>query len=236
VSAIASIASVELWALALGSPDALPSPFEPWLDNAERERAARFATPALRHDFITTRGMLRGLLARRTGHQPEGVPLRTGLRGKPVLAAEPPLHFNLSHSGRVALYALSHDVEVGIDVEAMRPLPDVDALVGRVMNAAQAEQWQALPPAERLPAFYRDWTRKEACVKASGDGLWAELPDIEFSGHGRLRAHDATGAQWTVLDLAVDTAHAAHAAALAWRGRADVSVAPLRWLDPREFA
>lgn len=218
----------------LAQPLAFQARLESWLDLAEQERASRYATTALRHEFVTTRGVLRLLLAARTAQAPAAVTLHLGPRGKPATAAVRPCLFNVSHSGGLALFALSTQVEVGIDVEGHRPLPDVEQLVERVMNTTQAARWRRLPAAEQVPAFYRDWTRKEASVKASGDGLWAELRDISFEPlpdplhPGRLRGRDAAQRAWGVLDLDMG---AGHTAALAWCGDPGATVAPLRWLD-----
>ena len=104
------------------------------LSDRERERARRFAFDPDRNRFIVARALLRQLLAARLGERPEAVELASGSRGKPALAgrfATSDLRFNVSHCKDVAVYALSSGREVGVDVEAVRTLPDADDVAAR---------------------------------------------------------------------------------------------------------
>ena len=124
-------------------PDRLPS--------AERDRAAKLRSDAARKRWVASRWALRRVLGRYLEREPAEIELRFGSRGKPALVApDAPLHFNLSHSGGLALIAVAGEREVGIDVQ----------LIGA-----------------RPGEFYADWTRREAIAKCHGTGLWAPLPD-----------------------------------------------------------
>jgi 4'-phosphopantetheinyl transferase len=104
--------------------------------------------------------------------------------GKPALALPPggsSLRYNLSHSEGLALVALMLDREVGVDVEYVRPLSDMERIVGRYFAPGERTTWHALPEHERLAAFFRCWTRKEAYLKAQGIGLSAALDQFEVS-------------------------------------------------------
>lgn len=146
-----------------------------WLNAAERERAAAFRFAKDREAFSSARVALRRLLGANLGCAPSAVELAESPLGKPVLSGGAGgLHFNVSHSGEVALVAIAR-CEVGVDVERCRAEVDGLGLARRFF--AQAEQ-AAILEAEgdaRREVFYRCWVRKEACVKAVGHGLRLEL-------------------------------------------------------------
>jgi 4'-phosphopantetheinyl transferase len=138
------------------------------LSDEERRRARRFAYDRDRQRFIIARGVLRELLAARLGVRPEAVELEYGVYGKPVLAprfAASGLRFNVSHCDDVAVYAFSSAGDIGVDVEAVRPMPDADAL----------------DPRERALGFFQCWTRKEAFIKALGHGMYHPLDRFDVS-------------------------------------------------------
>src|SRR3989442_12351874 len=148
------------------------------LSDAERQRAGRFVLDRDATRFIVARAGLRQLLAARLGVRPESVELVYGARGKPALAlpgADSDLRFNVSHRDEVAVYAFSFGREVGIDVEAVRMIRDADAIAARSFSRRENEAYRALDPRDRLLGFFNCWTRKEAFVKALGDGLAVPL-------------------------------------------------------------
>ena len=142
------------------------------LSAAERQRAARFAFARERRRFTLARSRLRQLLAERLGLAPEEIEFAYGAHGKPALAPRhADLHFNVSHCEDVAVYAFARGREVGIDVEAVRPLPDADELAARFFSRVENEAYRALDARERPLGFFQCWTRKEAFIKALGEGL-----------------------------------------------------------------
>ena len=153
------------------------------LSAVERERATRFAFARDARRFIVGRARLRQLLGARLGVRPESVELVYGARGKPALAnsGRNSLRFNLSHREDIAVYALSSGREVGIDVEAIRPLPDADAIAARFFSRREHAAYQALDPCDRPLGFFQCWTRKEAFIKALGDGLSHPLDSFDVS-------------------------------------------------------
>jgi 4'-phosphopantetheinyl transferase len=140
------------------------------LSAAERERAARFRFDADRRRFIAAHSTLRKLLGARSGSPPESLQIETGAHGKPVLAGSS-LQFSLSRSGELAAYAFARGCAVGIDVETIRPLEDADAIAARTFPGREWQVYEALPARDKLPGFYRGWTRTEALAKALGGGL-----------------------------------------------------------------
>ena len=154
------------------------------LTGAERQRATRFAFDRDRRRFTVARAWLRQLLAARLGSRPEAVELTYGVRGKPSLAqrfANSGLRFNVSHSDDVAACALSRGREIGIDVEAVRTMPDADDIAARFFSRRENEVYRALDARDRPLGFFNCWTRKEAFIKALGDGLYHKLDRFDVS-------------------------------------------------------
>jgi 4'-phosphopantetheinyl transferase len=154
------------------------------LDDGERARASRFVFERDRRRFAVGRARLRQLLASRLDIAPAEVELVHGAHGKPALSrrfADSGLRFNVSHSGDVVVYAFSRDREIGVDVEAVRALRDGDALAARVFSPREYEAYRALAPVDRPLGFFNGWTRKEAFIKALGEGLSLALDCFDVS-------------------------------------------------------
>ena len=99
--------------------------------------------------------------------------------GKPSVVEPAGLRFNLSHSQSLALIAVDDDADVGIDVELLRPMNDAEALAGSYFTPAERQALEALAPEARDRAFLTCWTRKEACLKATGLGLSVDTRSFE---------------------------------------------------------
>src|SRR6267378_4186548 len=154
------------------------------LSDAERIRASRFAFDRDRRRFVVTRARLRQLLGVRLDVRPESVELVYGERGKPALArgyAGSDLRFNVSHVGDVAVYGFSTGREIGIDVEAVRTIRDADDIAARFFSRCENEAYLALDPRDKPLGFFNCWTRKEAFIKALGDGFSHPLDRFEVS-------------------------------------------------------
>jgi len=164
-------------------PDAVRAAAE-LLSDGERQRATRFAFDRDRCRFVVARSRLRQLLGERLEVGPDALELAYGVRGKPALAgrfADSELRFNLSHCDDVAVYALSYGREVGIDVEAVRVVPDADAIAACMFSRAENEVYRALDARDKPVGFFNCWTRKEAFIKALGDGLSHPLDRFDVS-------------------------------------------------------
>lgn len=140
------------------------------LSAAERERAARFRSAADRRRFVVAHSKLRELLGARCGTPPESLQLESGKHGKPVLAGSR-LQFSLSRSGELAAFAFACGRAVGIDIEAVLPLAAAEAIAARTFPRREWRAYAALAPRDKLPGFFRGWTRTEALAKALGGGL-----------------------------------------------------------------
>jgi 4'-phosphopantetheinyl transferase len=169
------------------SIDLLPAPLlniGRILAPAERLRASRFVKSRDRDRFIAARGTLRKLLGRYLKRPPESLEFDYGWRGKPILrlqASDPRVRFNLSHSHGLALYVFSLDRDVGADMELIRTDYPFMMAAERVFTPRELNQLRALPEEYRAESFFIFWTRKEAYVKAHGDGLKIPLDRLEVS-------------------------------------------------------
>ena len=152
------------------------------LSQAERGRAARLRFDRERRRFIVARARLRELLAERLDAPPESIEFVYGREGKPALAerfARSGWRFNLSHCGELALYAFSLGRELGIDVEAIGPVDEADAIAERFFAPDERRAFRSLEKEERNTEFFRLWTRKEALAKGLGDGLAVPLEELD---------------------------------------------------------
>jgi 4'-phosphopantetheinyl transferase len=152
------------------------------LSQDERLRASRFLFPRDRDHFVAARGILRELLGMYAADSPASLEFQYGERGKPALRVEngeKPVRFNLSHSHGLAVYAFARNRELGIDLEPIRPEFSGEDIAERHFSPQELEEWRGLTPPLRPEAFFLCWTRKEAYVKARGEGL--QIPLASFS-------------------------------------------------------
>jgi 4'-phosphopantetheinyl transferase len=205
------------------------------LSQDERARAERYHFEADRKRSIIGRGLSRLLLGHCLGESPGHLQFSYNPFGKPALAPGHvrPLQFNISHSGEWVLIALAVNRPLGVDVERKREEMATEAIAERFFSPAECSALAALPPALRCAAFFSCWTRKEAYLKARGDGLSLPLDqfDVAFvpGASPRLIAtrHDPTEAQrWTLSELQVGCNYAA---ALAVEG-ADWTLKCWEWM------
>lgn len=150
----------------------------------ERQRADRFIHLRDRRRFIVARAWLRQLLGAQLHAPPEAIEFVYGDYGKPALArpfAGSDLRFNLAHAGDVAVCALTRGRDVGIDVEAVRAMRDAEIVAARLFSLRENRAFCALEASDKPLGFFNCWTRKEAFVKALGDGLSYPLDSFDVS-------------------------------------------------------
>jgi 4'-phosphopantetheinyl transferase len=151
------------------------------LAHDERVRAERFRSPRDRARWISTRVALRQVLTGYTGTMPAQVQLTRGTHGKPALAGESSLRFNLAHAGERAVLAVTWDREVGVDLEAIDPCLDVMPLLAVSCSEAEAARIAALAPGARAEAFLISWALKESYLKGIGTGLSRDPRTVEIT-------------------------------------------------------
>jgi 4'-phosphopantetheinyl transferase len=201
----------------------------------ERARAGRFHFPRDAAHWIVARGTLRAILADRLRIEPRDIRFAYGEYGKPELAepfAGSGLRFNLSHSGALALCAIVQDCRVGVDIERLRPMPDLEAIAERTFSPRERETLRRLPPELRHEGFFNCWTRKEAYIKAIGKGLAHPLDRFSVSlapgTPARLETVDDDPREREAWTLEAFIPSAGYAAALVVEGRAD-RIVPATW-------
>jgi 4'-phosphopantetheinyl transferase len=200
-----SLMSVDLWRIDLDLADDVLIELCESLSPDEMQRAERYRFPHLRGRFIAARSALRSVLGSRLGISPAQLSFCYSSHGKPTLP-DCSIRFNLSHSGSVALLALTCDTEIGVDVEHVVSTIDVHGIARSMFSPSEIGALEASPPDLQTDFFFTIWTRKEACIKASGVGLSADTKSFS------VWPGDVTEDGWHVRSLDV---HAGYAAALA---------------------
>jgi 4'-phosphopantetheinyl transferase len=154
------------------------------LSTEEQARASRFRFDRHRNRFITARGVLRSLLAKYLDCAPDRLDFGYGPNGKPALAgglADSALFFNLAHSEDLALIAVTQLGQIGVDVEQIRTVTDANELVERFFSPRESALFHTLPANQKDLAFFNLWTRKEAWLKATGEGIAHSLSQVEVT-------------------------------------------------------
>jgi 4'-phosphopantetheinyl transferase len=202
---------VHVWRASLTQPQDRLQHWRETLAQDEIERARRFHFERDRGHFIAARGILRQILGRYLNTEPHRLNFNYTYYGKPSLTDDSggeELRFNLSHAGELALYAVSHSRELGVDVEKI--LPDIEhrEIATRFFSETEVAALCALPPRLQQQAFFLCWTRKEAYIKGIGEGLSLPLNSFDVSlAPGEpatllgVRGDERESARWTLRAL-----------------------------------
>ena len=193
----------------LNHPESLAPDDWALLSDQERERSARFHFERDRHRYISVHLSLRKLISRYLHVDPSLIRFLTSEKGKPYLdpSAHPThLNFNLSHSADLAVYAFTLGIEIGVDVEAVRPMDDLKSIARSTFAPGEYAKLCSLPPSQELNAFFNCWTRKEALIKGLGEGLSLPLDHFEVSLGEPARLLSYTSdipldGSWTLISL-----------------------------------
>lgn len=170
---------IRIWQVPLDLTPEVVLRLNAWLSPEEREQASRFHFSRDQRRFVVRRAARRQLLADSLGVGPHKVRTEPGRNGKPAVVG--PVKFNCSHSGDWALIAISRNVELGVDLEQHRDLPDADDLAKNYFSHQEIRELMSLPAEQRRVAFFSCWTRKEAFLKAVGLGLSFDLNRFSVS-------------------------------------------------------
>jgi 4'-phosphopantetheinyl transferase len=179
----------------------------------ENARASRFHFEKDRNQFTRCRSALRALLADYLAIPAAEIRFDYLTSGKPQLAVEQnprALQFNVCHSAGMALIAVGSEQRLGVDIEKIRGDVDATSLAERFFSLRERAGLRALPDHLRAPGFYACWTRKEAFLKATGDGLSFPLADFSVTTHPdldpeleQIRGNTEARKQWFLADLRV---------------------------------
>jgi 4'-phosphopantetheinyl transferase len=171
---------VDVWRFSLEQPPAVVDALYDLLDPDERARTERFAMERVRRQFVVGRGCLRQILARYLHRDPRDLRFDYGNYGKPQLATGG-LAFNLTHSDSRALLGVTRGGELGVDLERIRSMQDLEGIARRFFAPGEVAVLTAVDAALRELAFFHCWTRKEAFIKALGEGLSRPLDQFEVT-------------------------------------------------------
>ena len=201
---------VHVWRASLDQARAHLPQWTRTLGDVERSRAERFLLERDRHRFVARHGILREILAGYLAMGADQLRFRYGRHGKPRLVNESgrgALHFNLSHSDRMAVFAFTYGRLVGIDVERVRAGIPWDDIAAQFFTRRENRRLRRLPENERPRAFLVAWTCKEAYVKARGDGLSFPVDRVEVSvsppALRRVEGDEDEASRWTLQELRV---------------------------------
>jgi 4'-phosphopantetheinyl transferase len=176
--------SVHIWRASLEIDSETEKRLAVTLSEDERARADRFILKRDRDSFIASHGILRNLLARYSGCTPNAIEYVLGPHAKPSVASpgnSHPVCFNLSHSHGIAVVAIARDRDLGVDVEKIRPQFAGMQIAERYFSPEEVVELRNLPGYQQAEGFFLCWTRKEAYIKALGEGLRVPLDGFSVS-------------------------------------------------------
>jgi 4'-phosphopantetheinyl transferase len=186
---------VHLWLVNLNLADRQVQELTNILSKDERERANRYKFARHKDSFVVARSTLRKILSIYLKIAPEFLEFDYSDRGKPFLSAKfqkDNLQFNLSHSQELAIYAITMNEKIGIDLEYIRPMSDAENIAKRFFSANEYNWISSLTGAAQREAFFRCWTAKEAYLKATGEGIGGSLDrvEVDFKNPSSIRIRD----------------------------------------------
>jgi 4'-phosphopantetheinyl transferase len=202
---------IHIWCASLDQPTSLVEKLGSTLSMDERARAERFYFKRDRNRFIVRHAILRMILGYYLGAEASELEFCYGRNGKPRLAdtfGNETILFSISRSEGLALYGFARNCEIGVDVESVRDIPEMDQIVDRIFSTRETHVYGALPEHLKREALFACWTRKEAFVKATGDGLSRPLDKFELTvdpgepaGLLAIDGDQKSARQWSIHDL-----------------------------------
>ena len=183
------------------------------LTGDEIERANRFKFEKDHNSYVVARSLLRYLLSSYLDKEPGEIDIKYNQYGKPEIASDAKLRFNVSHSGGIALYGFAYEREIGVDVEENRPYRNSINIVERFFSKAESGEFSRIDDSLKEKVFWQCWTRKEAYIKAVGLGL--SLPLDTFSilplsgGSPSIIDGNNLSERWSVRDIDIHDGYSA---------------------------
>jgi 4'-phosphopantetheinyl transferase len=170
------------------------------LDAYEVNRATRFREPGDSKRYVVSHGVLRSILSKYLDIMPESIKYERGPYGKPGIAGGSWLRFNMSHSNGMAAYAIASKGDVGVDLEYIHDVPYIE-LTRSIFSTNEDAYLRSVRVEERLNVFFMLWTRKEAYIKAIGEGFYTKLNEIDVSFHNEMQRLYVGGSTWSIVDI-----------------------------------
>jgi 4'-phosphopantetheinyl transferase len=213
------VPGIGLWWCELDVSAARLETSESYLSDVERARAARFGRRELRDRYVVGRASLRAILGRTLGIAPAEVPIVRGVRGRPQLAGDASLDFNVSHTGGVAIVGTLRNARIGVDVEQIDRTINVAGISLKFLSDNERRAIAPLDADAARRTVLTLWTCKEAMSKATGDALAAPFPSLDVDLRGGPTLRDGPGEyrprRWSLYVAAVPSDHVATVAV--WR-------------------
>jgi 4'-phosphopantetheinyl transferase len=166
------------------------------ISNSEKRRASGFHFAGDETRFVVSHGCLRHILAGYAGLEPGELDFMISEFGKPSLRTGGSIHFNMAHSGEAALVAVSGDREIGVDIECVRNPDDFLQTARRCFSPRELDLLRSVEESQYADMFYTFWTRKEAYIKARGEGMSLDLTAIDVTGSPAV-----LDGRWHIRDL-----------------------------------
>jgi 4'-phosphopantetheinyl transferase len=230
--------SVHIWCASLEINPKTEKRLAVTLSEDEKARADRFILKRDRDSFIASHGILRDLLARYSGYNPNAIEYVFGPHGKPSVSSPGdfhPVHFNLSHSHGIAVVAITRDRELGVDVEKIRQQVAGSQIAERYFSSQEIIELRGLPVSQQAEGFFLCWTRKEAYVKALGEGLRFPLDgfSVSLTPGEPVQLHAEDAHRWSIQSFEPSKLAASrHVAAVVCEGT-DWTAKYLEWTDAK---
>jgi 4'-phosphopantetheinyl transferase len=202
---------IHVWSIELNSSTDQVNRFKGLLSQIEIRRAERLRSSLDQKRFIIRHSALRFLLGRYLRTDPESLRFECGEYGKPALtkaAGRQTIHFNMSSSQGIALLAIARRFHLGVDIEYIHDIAEINQIAEQFFSKSENKDFQKLPEQTKREAFFNCWTRKEAFIKATGDGMYRPLQEFRVSlvpGEPARLMHVRNDPQavsrWTIQDL-----------------------------------
>ena len=191
---------VHIWTVSINALKEKLGSLRSLLTAEEEAKVSFYKFEHTQNSYIVTKSVLRILLSLYMGVKLKEVKIGVHKKGKPFLMDEVPIFFNISNSDDLCVFAFSGDGEVGIDIERIRQMPDIELLIQKNLTKRERDYVLKDPP-EKLARFFRFWTFKESYLKAIGEGMRLTPDSLEFTveeGLVRLRSvnYGFEGADW----------------------------------------
>jgi 4'-phosphopantetheinyl transferase len=199
---------VHIWTVSVQGIEEKLHHLKSLLTEEESAKLSFYKFEHTQHSYIATQAVLRVLLSLYLDINPREVRMGARSKGKPFLIHDRQIFFNISNSDGLCVFAFSGDGEVGIDLERIRQMPDIEQLIQKNMTSREKE-YVLKDPEKKLPRFFRFWTFKESYLKAIGEGMRLTPDNLEFSveeGKIRLRSvnYGFEGADWQFKEFTRD--------------------------------
>ena len=211
--------TIDIWCISLDLDDPCLHLFEQVLSEEERSKAMRMRIEEPRKHYVAARAILRQIIATYMKEKPERLEFRYGPNDKPALAEEfssTGITFNMSHSHGLALYGVTLEREIGVDIEKIRQDMAITDLAKRFFSTREYDKMIKLPAEQQVQGFFNCWTRKEAYLKSTGQGLKFPLSHFDVSlapgEPAALLEHQTDPEQvslWSIAELDVVPGYAA---------------------------